>query len=382
MLLARVLNFLPVLGIYGRLLSYYWKIFFVEGCHMQKRFLSIALLVSGLVFLPGCKITDWFKEKFGCPQCVAPVAISTDTRTGDKKVSGEAVITLNGRPVITADDFEKSFQLLMQSQQGLMQVIPMMAADQRIQIFQQLAENMAGEQASYQAIKDQGIDKTPEYQENARMIHEAVDRDLAARTFQTELLKKVTITDADAKNYYEKNADKNPYFKRPPFVAGSLSVKAVAVTFDSEKEAQAFASKAKSGDFDTAARDIKKTIKNLGLVTAQTDLDNAVKAKILAVKQTPQVEVVKGLDNKFYVVKMTEKQEPKLVPFDKVKDQVREVMLAERFQDLYTKEIEKLKKQYNITINQDYIKKLAARFEPQQATPQEEQAAPAKPKAA
>lgn len=362
---------------------------------MQNKFMSVALLVTCIAFLPGCKIADWIKERFGCTNCVTSMG-SSDVAGGsltgptDKNISQEVIVTIGGKPSVTADDFHKSLQLLMQTQQALQQVLPFMAEDQQLQLFQQIAENLAAERVAAEWVHRQGLDKTPEYQETARMVHDAVDRDLAARTFQAELVKKIDITDAQAKKYYEENKDKNPYFKRPPFTSGSASAKASGIVFDSEKDAQDFLAKAKK-DFDAAAKENRKTIKDFGQVTAQSDIDNALKAKILNGK-APSVELIKGLDGKYYVVKIISKQEPQVAPFAEVNDKVKELMLSEKFQELFTKEIEKLKKEYGVTINQDYVKKFVAnlRAQTETATQQSEagveaQAAPAaaaKPRAA
>lgn len=338
---------------------------------MQKHFFRLSLLVSTLAFLPGCQVADWFKEKFGCSSCVTE---SMSTASGaDKKIdSSEVVISIGGNPVVSLDDFAMSMQLLMQSQQGLMQILPMMPEEQVAQLVQQIAENLAAERVAGEWVRRQGIDKTPEYQQNARMIHEAVDRDLAARTFQAEVSKKVSISDADAKAYYDKNKDSNPYFKRAPFVQGTVSARASSVACSSEKEAKDLVAKVKNNDLNAAALEMKKTVKDLGTVTAQSDLDNAVKAKILGSKSAPAVEIVKGLDGKFYVVKVSSKQEPQAAPFDAVKESVKELMMAEKFQELFMQEIEKLKKEFGVTINQENLKKIVAGIKPAQPAQVEE----------
>lgn len=354
---------------------------------MNKHFLSIGLLLS-LAFLPGCKITDWIKEKFGCTNCVETTGMRSEAGSSfgggsDKNASQEVVVTIGGTPAVTPDDLNKSLQLLMQTQPALQQVLPYMAEDQQLQLFQQIVENLANERVAAEWVKRQGLDKTAEYQETARMVHEAVDRDLAARTYQAELIKKIEINDAQAKKYYEENKDKNPYFKRAPFVTGMASAQAQSVLFESEKDAQDFLAKAKK-DFDAAAKEAKKSVKNLGQITAQSDIDNALKAKILNAKAN-SVEIIKGLDGKFYVVKIAQRQEPQAVPFAEVADKVKELMLSERFQDLFMKEIDKLKKEYGVTINQDYVKKYVADIRAQTAAQPAEHAAPeakAKPRAA
>ena len=332
-------------------------------------------MLTALALLPGCK--RWFDEKFGCKKC--DETSSTVMPTRDKKIGGEEiVVTIDGKPAVTSKDFDMSFQMLMQSQQGLMQVLPMMPEDQVLQLFKQMAENLAAERVAVEWIRREGIDKTEEYQTNAKLIHEAVDRDLAARAFQSELLKKIQINDEDARRFYEKNRDTNPYLKRSPFVSGTLSAQVSSVAFSDEKKAQDFFAKAKKGNFAQVAKDAKLTVKDHGFINAQSDVDNAIKAKALNAKQTPIVEMAKGLDGKFYVMYVTNKQEPKAVAFDQVKDKVKELMLAERFQELYQKEVEKLKKSYGVSINHDYIKKIVSEIKPAQMAEPEQTAQPEK----
>jgi len=323
----------------------------------MKKIISLLGVAGMLVMVPAC---DWMKNSTE----QAPVV----------ELEKEVVVSFGGKPVITGADYEKSLVMLMQAQPAFQQMLPFMGAEQQAQIYQQIAESLAQERVMHKFIKDNGIDKTAEFKENARQIHEAVDRDLAMRAFQNEIVKGIVTTDEEAQKYYDINKDKAA-FKRPPFLISASGVKAQAIVVSSAKEAQEIATQARQNqNFSAVAKSFNKTVNDLGAVSAQSmAVDSTVKNKILAAKKFPSVEVIKGSDKKEYVVKMTGKQDEKFADFSQpeIKEAVKEMMLGEKFTDAYNKKINELKAEYNVVINKDY---LAQRSKPAQT--EETQPAP------
>ncbi|MFA6065623.1 MAG: hypothetical protein WC707_00390 [Candidatus Babeliaceae bacterium] len=314
-----------------------------------------AMMCAFMVFLPAC---DWFK---GCTDKMC----SSTQQSGDNEV----VITFNGKPVITGADYEKSIQMLMQAQPAFQQMWPFMGPDQQEQVLTQIAENLAAERVMQEAVKRSGLDKTSEFKDNARQIHEAVDRDLAMRTFQNELVKNIVIADEEAQQYYEANREK-PNFKCPPFVRSGAGVRAEVILASSLKEAQDIAAQAKKNpDFAAVAKSANKTVVDLGVVSQQSmGIDAAVKAKLLLVKKFPTVEVVTGSDKKEYVVKAISKSDEKFADFaqPEVKEAVKQILLGEKFNDIFNKKMNDLKAEYNVVVNKDYIAKRIKASQPQE----------------
>lgn len=279
-----------------------------------------------------------------------------------KKDSQEPVVTIDGKPVITADEYNQSIELLAQAQPAFAQVLPFMSPEQQEPIYLQIAETLAAERVMQEAVKRSGADKTKEYQENARRVHESVDRDLAVRTFQNELAKQIVINDDEAREYYEMNKDKNQVFKRPPFATqGGVVARAVHVA--NEKEGNDLAQRAlKVKSLEAAARDTKKEVRDLGIVNTQSfAIDNALRAKISIMKKFPAIEVVRDSSGDFFVVEGIRREETGTASFDSVRDRVKEVMLGERFNDALMKKIDELKREYRVEVNKDFIAKKVAR---------------------
>jgi hypothetical protein len=276
----------------------------------------------------------------------------------EKKPSGEAVVLINGKPVISAEEFDQSIELLAQAQPAFAQVLPFMSPEQQEPIYLQIAETLAAERMMHEAVKRSGVDKTKEYQENARRIHESVDRDLAVRAFQNDLAKQIVITDDEAREFYDAQKDKNQAFKRAPFVTHG-GVVARAVPCGDEKEANELLQIVlKSKNLDTAAAGMKKEIIDLGIVNTQSfSVDNALRAKISVMKKFPAFEVVRDSAGEFFVVEGMRREESGTASFDTVRERVKEVMLGDRFNDALLKKLEELKREYAVTINKDFIAK-------------------------
>jgi peptidyl-prolyl cis-trans isomerase C len=323
---------------------------------MTSKFLSRALLISALALLPACKPGEFFgsKEHADCG-CGHAHDEQLKLEGVNPAILKETVVSFEGKPVVTGEDYERNFQQILQAQPALKDMLPYIPEEQQDQMFGQMAESMALEKLMLRWVKDSKLDQDAEYRRNARRVHEAVDRDLALRAFENELLKEIVITDDEAKKFYDENKATDAALQRPPFALAQGGVKAQGVEFSNEKDAKEFAIRAKVGDFAKLVKDVKKTINDYGTVNQQSFIDNNVKSKILETTKFPSVEVVKGTDGKFRVVKISGKQEPKYAEFDKVKDQIKQVLTGKKFNDLYTKKMADLKEKYKVEINKDYV---------------------------
>ena len=162
------------------------------------------LLLSMLMILPSCRVIDWFKEKIS-DQCTSCNSCTSSSMPMNKELSDEVVVKFGDKVVLTGADFEQNVDLLMQSQAGIKDIIACMSPEQRDQVFENILEGLVNERLISAYIINQGLDKTREYKEQACRAHEAVDRDLAIRAFEREVVKNIAFTDEEANNWYEKN---------------------------------------------------------------------------------------------------------------------------------------------------------------------------------
>lgn len=328
-----------------------------------KKFLNIALLVPGLMMLPGC---DWFSSKESAP------AVQQDYKMGGKAHTGsqEVAVTIDGKPGITVEEFNRNFDALKQAQPMIDQMLPFMPEDQQRLLYTQITENIIGGKLVQQHVAEQGWDKTVEYVENANRLHEDLDRELANREFQNRIVKSINVSDAELQSFYKKNRDTNALFKRQPFMISPDGVNAVVVKAKDEAQAKAIVTAARaSGDLKAAAQANNQTAKDLGLVTAQsTEPDRLVVIKALGMQSFPSVDMVKS-DDTYWVVQAMSKKDAEFALFDQVKDAVKEVVMSDRFQKQYLDKVEGLKKKHDIVVNQDFINSMVVKAPASQQNP-------------
>ena len=326
------------------------------------RFISRVLLLPAIALLPGCDLpwTTGGKKKEECPLCWHGAQVADE----EIKVEGiepgvlkETIISFDGKPVATGEEFERNIQMMMEAQPALKDMLPYIPQDQQDQIYTQVLETMGLEKLMQQYNKDSGVAESAEYQKNARRVHEAVDRDLALRAFENEISKQIEVTEDEAKKFYQDNRTSEPIFQRPPFLTKAGGIKAKGFEVATEKEAKDLAEKARKQSFTTVAKDAKKTIVDYGLVNQHSFLDTNVKNEILSATQFPTIKVVKGTDNKYRVVDVVSRQEPTYAEPDKVADTAKEVLKGKKFNERSTQKINELKEKYKMQVNKDYVQK-------------------------
>lgn len=329
-----------------------------KGLHMFKRshFLSRTLLLSAIVLLPGCNPFSWVKEK-------VTGTCSCGCETEDVKLEGldpellkEAVVMIDGSTAVTGKDVEAQLKMIFSAQPAFKDMLPYLQKEQRDQIFNQIIESLAMEKIMERWVKESGTDKQEEFAKNAQRVHKAVDHDLRLRAFENEILKGIAASEEDAKNYYNTQRSLEPMFQRPPFASSVGGVKSEGFEVD-EKDAAKLLAKAKTGDFQKVAADAKKAVINFGMVNASSFIDPELRTKILSITKFPSVELIKGADGKWRIVKIHSKKETAYAPFEQVKDAVKQVLMQKKFTDAYTKKMASLKDAYKVEIKKEYVAK-------------------------
>ena len=145
------------------------------------------MLVLGLVLLgmPGC---SWFGSS------------SSEKNMND---GSEVLLTINGKPALTAKQFEDELTSIGEANPQVKMMLEMMPAV-RVNVFSQMAvQKVLKLWADKANVKD-----TEEYKKR----QEAIEQELAGYAFQQELLKEIVITEEEALKYYEENKTSIPDF--------------------------------------------------------------------------------------------------------------------------------------------------------------------------
>lgn len=296
--------------------------------------IGATLVISSLFLLPGC---DWFKSKLGLDKGASAAN------------DGSAVLaTINGKPLLTATEFETQYKNFIEKHPYGAMLAQMEGVERK------MFDGIVSQKLMSVWVTENGIDKTQEYKESLDQLVQFLN----ARFFQMK--HPVSTSEADSRDFYNKNKE-----NMPEAVISRGGINATAVSFAKEADAKAFLEKAKNvkGSLEKLAKD-----SNLGdkfkdykaINPTSIGIDAGLKDKIMAFKKVPTVEIVKLNDNTFWVVSATDKSEPKYRSFDEVKASIEQRLNQQKQEQALEKEVEKLKKDYNVVIDEAYFNKKAA----------------------
>ncbi len=185
-----------------------------------------------------------------------------------------------------------------------------------------------------------------EYDPEFKKELEMVKNDLLVNFTMKKVMEKITVSDAEVKEYYEKNKDK---------LIDGEKVGASHILVDSEEKANAILEKINSKEisFEDAARaesscPSSENGGNLGEFTRGQmvpEFDEACFSMNVGDIKGP-VKTQFG----YHLIKLNSKSEPKQMEFDQIKDQIKASMLQQKQQDAYTSKINQLKILYPVDI--------------------------------
>lgn len=293
--------------------------------------LSCVLLLSSLVFLPSC---NW-KEKLGLEK-----SDETSAAAGD----GQVIATMNGKPLMTAPEFEKQYKQFIEKHPYGAMFVQMPGIERKI------AEGLVGQKVMTHWVKENKIDQTPEYKEYLDQLVQMLN----ARFFQMK--HPVTVAEADIKAFYDKNKE-----TMPEAVVSRGGVNATGVSFAKEADAKAFLEKAKGkgATLEAVAKEagLGDKYRDFKLVNASSvGVEPALREKIAALKKFPTLELIKAGDT-YWVVYASGKEEPKYRGYEELKNTIEQRLSGQKQEEAMEKAMEQLKKDYNVVINEEYFKK-------------------------
>jgi hypothetical protein len=304
------------------------------------------MLVGGVVatlsFLPGC--IDRFKSDG--EQAV------TESRTAAESVpmTGDVLVTMKGTPAITTDSLEKEKEKLLKANPQLRQALAFM--DSR-EVDRNILEGLINQKLVDEYIVSNKINETAAYTAELRDLCESMERMLNSKFFSEQ--KAVTVPEAEVKSFYELNKD-----KIQGLTVSQGGVAATGIEFADGAAARAFAARVKTspGGFKKVAQDdgLTAKIRDFKLVHNQSiGIDEKLRDKIAAIKTVPSIEIIE-VNGMFWVVNATAKEEPKYIPYEQIKDRLKEQLEQNKRVEIFTKEIEGLKKEYAVEVNEEYFK--------------------------
>lgn len=306
------------------------------------------MLMVALLGMPACSLLDYFK-KDGAP--VEQSAGSSDaSMPAAAQLTGDVLATIDGKPAITVDMFEKEFNTLVESNQQIKALLPLMP-DLQDRFF----EGLLSQQLVDRYIAKNKIDQTEEYKQQLNDFLKQARQVINEMFFSKQF--PANVSESEVRKYYDQNKA-----NIPDLVISFGGVNTMGVEFANADEAKAFMEKVKgkAAQFEKIAKEsgLASKFRDFKLVNAQSvGLDPAIRSKVVSITTFPSVELVKGNDKKEWVVVALNKEEAKYQDFDKVKEPLKAAVAQEKQNEVKMNELEKLKKEYNVEINKSYFDK-------------------------
>jgi len=278
----------------------------------MRRYIIIFILVSAAYFALAC----------GCSR---------------KPASDNTVLAKVSNRFITLGNFNARFAKLPSYYQGVVEKSK-----------KRYLDDMIVEMIFYEEAIRKGVDKDKELQE---VINEAKKKIIVAKMIKNEVDDKAGVSEAEMRKFYEDNKNE---FKTPPMWRASH----ILVATDKEA-ADILNELSQGGNFEELARmhSIDATASRGGDIgffrigQLVPDFENACMK--LEVGQTSAV-----IHTKFgyHIIKLTDKREPSVEEFDKVKRAIEGELKRRKRSDLFDKLISDLKKKYGVEIKENASK--------------------------
>ncbi len=302
--------------------------------------LSIVLLLS----LPAC----WWPfedDKKTTTVTEQPVV----QKVVEPELTGEVVVTMGGKPIVTSNSLQEEKDKLIESNP---QFKAMMAFMDVKQFDRNLSDGLTNQAIVDRYVSDKGINKRAEYKKDLADGYKAVERMINTKYFSESF--SVSVTDTEAKIFYDKNKD-----VMPELLIAQGGVQAVGIEFDTKMKANEFLKKVKTGkDLQAVAQSegLSDQVKDFKMVTQQSlGIDPKIKERVLGFKSCPTAEVVTLDDKTHVVVQGISKKDPEYRSFDQVKDGIKTYLEKEKRAEEFDKKIELLKEEYDVQVNEDYF---------------------------
>ncbi len=183
-------------------------------------------------------------------------------------------------------------------------------------------------------------EREPQFKEQMQRLKE----DLLTSYAMQKSLEKVTVTEADAKTYYENNRDK--------FVAG-MTFNASHILVDSEEKASEILAQIKAGEitFEAAAAEHSTcpsgkqggSLGDFGSGQMVPEFENAC-----AAMEVGEISAPVATQFGFHLILLNKKEDGGEMPFDEIKDNLMEALREEKQQAAYQSKVNQLKILYPV----------------------------------
>jgi peptidyl-prolyl cis-trans isomerase C len=204
----------------------------------------------------------------------------------------------------------------------------------------------------YQEAVKKGLDKDAEYQ---KKLEDFKKLTLISVLLEKQIEDKTKVTDQEVKEYYEKHKGE---------LAGINQMRASHILVKSEDEAKKILARIKKGeDF---AKIAEKSSLDTGTAKNGGDLGLFSQGQMVpefesAAAKLKVGEISEPVKTRFgyHIIKVTDKKMGKPIEFEKIKNNIRQRLAAEKQKEFFDTYINDLKNQYKVEINKEAVAKLS-----------------------
>lgn len=315
-----------------------------------------ALACSVALTFQGCSVLEWFNTK---TTPAAPAKSATASRSVDVDDVVYATIGNDNKPFITKKEFDVKLNQMLQAYRGQVtaDALPMEA---KRKFLDDLAKMRA---ISAVWADDRNIASDPAFQSLLAERIETAKEAAIVEQFVNELRSGIEISESEVSADYKKNKDR--YVK----VAGGATIK--AVSFSSEKDADAFLKKAQGNadQFEALAnKESDGKFKDFGFVpSVQQDpnmgmmpnrVPDFLKDAVFAAKKFPAINTVSN-GQQHWVFCATDKKDSVHFELAEIKDQLREMLKENKFKGILDERMKEMVRKAHIKVNEEYFKRPA-----------------------
>lgn len=306
----------------------------------------LGLFLIPVLLLSGCTPIDWIKDKLNSGKPNTNASNSEDIAIVQ---DGSVVLaTLQGKPIVTETSLNDDLEKLMAQRPEIRQMLPLMP-----NLKYDFLKGLVSQKVVDRYVIANKIDATAEYQKELDQAINSLKLMLNAKYFNQQF--SVTVSDAEIQKFYDENKT-----QMKDLLISNGGVQAFGISCASQAEAKQIAEAAKDKTLAQVANSLgkKANFHDFKLVHKESaGIDSALKAKIISFKKFPTTEVVKASDGTFWVISATSFQEPKYRSFEQVKEALRPYIENEKRMEKMATEIDRLSKDYDIVINEEFFKK-------------------------
>ena len=305
---------------------------------VENRF-AVSFLLAVLLFtLPGC-LSDKNDNNSQSPES-ATSAINDNS---------EVLLSIDGRPALTANEYEEQKDMAQKSNQQISMLLQMMPDAEFNILFKGIVTS--------RMMKEWGIrneiDKKDDFIKQRQQLHDAMDLQLYMKYYDDA--HPIHVTDKEAEAYYKEKRSTIPQLLVSPggtdidYISFSSKAKAEEFNTKVSSNAAGFAAAAKADSLEVATMTID----------GESRVSEPLKNAVLAITKFPSIKMVKISDKSYWVLSAKSKKDPEYRPFNspEVKQGIKKMLSDEKKEKELMKEVDLLKKEYKVVENKDYFDK-------------------------